>query len=282
MNQSQHLSDPHAFARALRPAEPRISVVVPAMNEARNLEEILPMLPQVHEVILVDGGSIDGTIETARRVMPEIRVFQQTRRGKGNALAVGFAQVTGDIVVMFDADGSADPKEIDRFVQALLDGADFAKGSRFAPGGGSVDITRIRDFGNKCLNRNANRLFKTRFTDLCYGYNAFWADIIPVIDLPSPAIPAPAGTMLWGDGFEVETLINCRVAASGLRITEVPSIELERIHGESNLNAISDGTRVLRTMYAERRRARKARKQGGALPCAQPRESEIDLEALFS
>jgi glycosyltransferase involved in cell wall biosynthesis len=276
------LGDPHAFARALRPAEPRISIVVPAMNEARNLEVILPQLPEVHEVILVDGGSVDGTIETARRILPEIRVAQQTRKGKGNALAVGFAAVTGDIVVMFDADGSADPKEIDRFVQALLDGADFAKGSRYTAGGGSTDLTGIRSLGNKCLNGNANRLFKTKFTDLCYGYNAFWADIIPVIDLPDPALPAPANGMLWGDGFEVETLISCRVAASGLKVSEVPSFELDRIFGESNLNAISDGTRCLRTMYAERRRARRARKQGLALPAAQPRETEMDLEALFS
>jgi len=245
---------------------PRISVVVPALNEARNLEEVLPTLPDVHQVVLVDGGSVDGTVEAARRVLPGIHVVHQTRKGKGNAVACGFAAVTGDVVVMFDADGSADPAEIPAFVAALTDGADFAKGSRYLPGGGSTDITRVRDAGNAFLNHRANRLFRTRFTDLCYGYNAFWSDVVPVLDLPDPGLPAPSGGMLWGDGFEVETLINCRAAASGLRITEVPSQERDRIHGESNLHAVKDGLRVLRTMYAERRDARRREAHGTRRP----------------
>src|SRR3954449_8758853 len=134
----------HTLDTGERPREPRVSVVVPALNEARNLREVLPALPAVHEVILVDGGSVDGTVEAARELLPDIVTVTQARRGKGNALAAGFARVTGDVVVMFDADGSADPAEIPRFVQALLEGADFAKGSRFRPGGGSSDITLVR------------------------------------------------------------------------------------------------------------------------------------------
>lgn len=253
--------------RIARPADPKISIVVPTINEARNLEEVLPRLPSVHEVILVDGGSTDGTVETARRIIPNIRVFQQTRKGKGNALAVGFEQVTGDIVVMFDADGSADPAEIDRFVTALVDGADFAKGSRFTQGGGSTDITPIRTLGNGGLNLAANLAFGTKFTDLCYGYNAFWADMIPVLDLPATD---PPGEMVWGDGFEIETMINTRMAAAGARIVEVPSFELDRIHGDSNLNAVKDGLRVLRTILAERIRAR--RPQTAVTPVTRTRE----------
>lgn len=248
-------------APVVRPKfDPKISIVVPARNEARNLEIILPALPKVHEVILVDGHSSDDTIEAARRVMPDIRVFQQTRRGKGNALAVGFQAVTGDIVVMFDADGSADPAEIPAFVEALLHGADFAKGTRFVSGGGSHDITPIRKAGNAGLNGTANVLFNTEFTDLCYGYNAFWADIIPSLDLPDPFEVVDPSVHFWGDGFEIETLLNCRVAAYGYTIREVPSVELLRIHGESNLNAVSDGVRVLRTMLSERRRATRLRR----------------------
>jgi glycosyltransferase involved in cell wall biosynthesis len=241
-----------------RPAEPRISVVVPALNEAANLREVLPYLPPVHEVILVDGGSVDGTVETARKVLPGIVTVTQMRRGKGNALAAGFAKVTGDVVVMLDADGSADPDEIPRFVAALLDGADFAKGSRFRPGGGSADITAVRRLGNRFLHGWMNLSFRTRFTDLCYGYNAFWADLIPLLDLPDHELVRPAGApMLWGDGFEIETLINCRFASAGLTITEVPSIERRRLHGRSNLHAVSDGLRVLRTLRTERTRIRR-------------------------
>ena len=231
-------------------SSPKVTVVVPARNEARNLEIVLPTLPVDAEVIVVDGHSVDDTAEVVARVRPDARLLQQSRRGKGNALAVGFAAATGDIIVMFDADGSADVAEIPRFVAALLAGADFAKGSRVMTGGGSTDITLLRDTGNKVLTGITNIAFRTRYTDLCYGYNAFWADVLPLLDLPDPR--PEADSMLWGDGFEIETVINCRVARAGLEVVEVPSMELERQFGESNLNAFSDGIRVFRTLCTER------------------------------
>lgn len=100
-----------------------------------------------------------------------------------------------------------------------------------------------------------NVLLRTRFTDLCYGYNAFWRRHIPALHLPSPHLAAPADGMLWGDGFEIETVLNCRFVTRGLDIREVPSVEKLRIHGESNLHAIRDGFRVLRTVLDERRAA---------------------------
>jgi hypothetical protein len=265
-------------------AAPTVSIVVPAKNEAANLREVLPRLPDVHEVILVDGHSTDGSIEVAREVMPGIQVVAQTRKGKGNALAAGFLAATGDIIVMFDADGSADPKEIPAFVAALVAGADFAKGSRFAAGGGSEDITGLRSMGNGGLNLIANLAFRTRFSDLCYGYNAFWRDLVPVLDLPGLDLPAPESGMLWGDGFEIETVINCRMAAAKVAITEVASVELSRIHGESNLRTFSDGFRVLRTIGAEHRRMRR-RSHGATVVqlelvrgVAHPRTDLIELE----
>ncbi|MDT0348258.1 glycosyltransferase family 2 protein [Pseudonocardia charpentierae] len=251
-----------------RSAFPAVSVVVPTRNEARNLEVVLPAIaavrPAVHEIIVVDGHSSDDSIGAARRTLPWVRAITQTRKGKGNAMACGFAAATGDVIVMFDADGSADPTEIPAFVNALVAGADFAKGSRFAPGGGSDDITLLRRSGNAGLNGVANALFGTSYTDLCYGYNAFWADLLPLLDLPDPAAPAPTDGMLWGDGFEIETVLNCRIAAAGLRITEVPSVERQRIFGETNLRTFADGTRVLRTLLSEHRRAdrRKAARSG--------------------
>ncbi len=235
----------------------RVSVVIPARNEARNLPHVLDALPPgLHEVILVDGHSVDDTIEVARRIRPDIKIVHQGRRGKGNALACGFAEVTGDIIVMLDADGSADPDEIAAFVAALASGADFAKGTRFSKGGRSHDITHIRRLGNAALNGLVNQLFGTRYTDLCYGYNAFRAFLLPVLDLPPVHSPdVSAGAMQWGDGFEIETLINVRMAHAGARITEVGSTEKARLHGVSNLHAFSDGLRVLRTVLAERRRA---------------------------
>jgi glycosyltransferase involved in cell wall biosynthesis len=241
-------------------ADLRVTVIIPAMNEARNLELVLPCLPPVHEVILVDGHSVDDTVDTARRILPTIKVLQQTRRGKGNALACGFEATTGDVIVMFDADGSADPAEIPRFVEALASGADFAKGSRFAKGGGSHDITRFRSLGNRCLNLVANLVLGTHYTDLCYGYNAFWVDTLGDLALPPAGVAATSPKkMVWGDGFEIETVLNCRLAMAKLEVREVPSFERSRVHGESNLNAISDGWRVLKTIATERNRAKTKR-----------------------
>ena len=235
----------------------RVSVVIPARNEALNLPYVLDALPAgLHEVILVDGHSVDGTVEVARQIRPDIKIVHQGRQGKGNALACGFAEVTGDIIVMLDADGSADPDEIATFVAALGSGADFAKGTRFSKGGGSHDITRLRRLGNAALYGLVNRLFGTDYTDLCYGYNAFRAFLLPVLDLPPVHSPgASADAMQWGDGFENETLINVRMAHAGVSITEVGSTERARLHGVSNLRAFPDGLRVLRTVLAERRQS---------------------------
>jgi glycosyltransferase involved in cell wall biosynthesis len=228
----------------------RVSVVIPALNEARNLEHVFGALPAgLHEVIVVDGHSTDGTPEIARQLLPSARVITQTRKGKGNALACGFAAVTGDIIVMIDADGSTHPAEIPAFVAALTQGADFAKGSRFAPGGGSSDITRLRRLGNRVLGMVVNAIFGTSYSDLCYGYNAFWAKHLPVFGLTPDS---PGQRPVWGDGFEIETLLNLRAATAGLAITEVPSFEHDRLHGTSNLNTFRDGKRVLRTILTER------------------------------
>jgi glycosyltransferase involved in cell wall biosynthesis len=229
---------------------------VPVKNEAANLREILPRLPQVHEVIIVDGNSVDESVQIAREVRPDVIVVEQTRRGKGNALACGFLVSSGDIIVMFDADGSADPSEIPIFVKALVAGADFAKGSRYATGGASEDLTLLRSLGNSFLNAIANVAFGTRFSDLCYGYNAFWRDMVPVLDLPSVDLPDPINGLLWGDGFEIETLISSRFATARVKTTEVPSVERSRIYGQSNLRTFRDGARVLITIVAEHKRMR--------------------------
>jgi glycosyltransferase involved in cell wall biosynthesis len=218
---------------------PRISVVIPALNEAENLHYVLPYIPSfVSEVILVDGHSTDNTAAVARQLLPTIRVIKQIGKGKGNALRVGFAACTGDIIVMLDADGSTHPYEIPRFIEALLAGNDFAKGSRFTKGGNSYDITLLRRLGNYGLSTFVNMLYWTRFSDLCYGYNAFWKHCLDHIQVDC-------------DGFEVETLINLRIHKANLRIAEIPSIEYPRIYGKSNLRSFPDGWRVLKTIIKE-------------------------------
>jgi glycosyltransferase involved in cell wall biosynthesis len=223
-------------------AWPRVSVIVPTLNEAKNVPHVFAELPpSLHEVIVVDGFSTDGTPEVAQALRPGVKVVKQEKRGKGDALRCGFEAATGDILVMLDADGSADPAEIPAFVEALVQGADFAKGTRFHDDGGSSDITPLRRVGNRLLSGTVNLLFRTEYSDLCYGYNAFWRHCLPAMSVDCT-------------GFEVETLINIRIARAGLKVREVPSFERDRIHGESNLNTIRDGGRVLRTILHERLR----------------------------
>jgi glycosyltransferase involved in cell wall biosynthesis len=218
-----------------------VTVIVPALDEADNLPHVLPKIPAwVHEVILVDDHSTDDTVKVARELMPEIVIVPNRRpKGKGNALQSGYEAATGDILIQIDADGSEDPAEIHAFVGVLLAGADFAKGSRFIPGGGTSDMTLLRRSGNKAFVLMVRALFGYRFTDLCYGYNAFWARVVPDLEIDA-------------DGFEIETMLNLRAARRGLKIAEVPSFEADRIHGVGRLDTFPDGWRVLKTIGRER------------------------------
>jgi glycosyltransferase involved in cell wall biosynthesis len=226
---------------------PRVSVVIPAKNEARNLSHVFATIPAwVDEIVFVDGHSTDDSVGEAQRICPSVKVVTQQGWGKGDALQAGFAACKGEIIVMMDADGSTDGAEIARFVGALITGADFAKGSRFASGGESDDITFERRMGNKILSTLVNVLFGTRYTDLCYGYNAFWARYLPKLELDC-------------EGFEVETVMNVRAAKSGLRIQEVPSHEHSRLHGMSNLHVVRDGWRIVKVIIRERLSGRRRR-----------------------
>lgn len=222
----------------------RVSVVIPAKNEELNLGWVMRRLPAgVDEVIVVDGNSTDRTIEVALSIRADTVIVVDRVPGKGAALRAGFAAATGDYVVMLDADGSMDPLEIDRFVAALDAGHDLAKGSRFLPTAGSADISVLRQLGNIGLMTVANVLFRTRQTDLCYGYAAFRREaIIPL--------------RLDASGFEIESQLFLRAIANGLAVTEVPSFEAPRRSGASNLNTFRDGWRVLRSIMREWRRPR--------------------------
>ena len=215
-------------------------MVIPTRNEAANLPWVLDRMPPwVHEVIVVDGLSTDGTVEAARRCRPDVLVVHERRPGKGVAMRSGFGAASGEVIVVMDADGSMDPVEIGLFVEAIEGGADLAKGSRRLPGGGSSDITMVRSVGNQVLLGAANLLLGTRHTELCYGYMALRRSRVPHLALTS-------------DGFEIETEIGERAERAGLAVTEVPSFEAPRRTGASNLHAVRDGLRIVRTLLQVR------------------------------
>ncbi|MFU8874015.1 glycosyltransferase family 2 protein [Micromonospora sp. SL4-19] len=223
-----------------RPERQTVSVVIPTLNEEKNIAWVLERMPPiVDEVVLVDGHSADRTVEVARAIRPDIVVLTQNCRGKGDAARVAFAAATGDLIVMIDADGSMDPAEIHRYVTPLINGYDFVKGSRFLTGGGSTDLTALRRTGNNMLVRLTNSFFLVRFTDLCYGFVSFRRECLPALALTS-------------HGFEIETELVVHALKANLRIAEVPSTEFPRRCGTSNLHTFRDGQRVLRTLLRER------------------------------
>jgi glycosyltransferase involved in cell wall biosynthesis len=232
--------DPINLALVRSLALPRVSFVVPTLNEAKNLPWLLPRIPNwAHEVIIVDGRSTDDTVAVARRLREEVKVVMEPRRGKGAALQAGFRAATGDIIVMLDADGSMVPEEAIVFVGALMAGADLVKGSRFLQGAGTDDMSLFRMLGNWGLTLIVRLLYGGLFSDLCYGYMAFWTRHLATLNCDC-------------DGFEVETLINVRALKNRLKVVEVASFEAPRISGVSNLRAIPDGWRVLKTILRER------------------------------
>ena len=210
---------------------PPVSLVIPTLNEEANIGWVLQRVPAwVEEVIIVDGGSKDRTVEVARIMRPDVIVVTELRKGKGVALRTGFEAATSDVIVMIDADGSMDPAEIENYVRAVDEGFDLVKGSRTT--GGSSDLTRARQVGNIFLRGLVNLLYASEFTELCYGYMALRRSSVPKMHLRST-------------GFEIETEIVVNSLRQGLQIAEIPSHEAERLNGVSHLHPVRDGLRVL-------------------------------------
>jgi len=220
------------------PTKSKITVLICTLNEEANLPHVLPNLPEwVDEVLLVDGHSTDRTIEVAQKLRPGIHILQQPGKGKDRALKYGFDRAQGDIIITLDADGTTDPEEMQRFIEPLLNGYDFAKGSRFLkirP----AKMPWYRHLGNWILITEANLLFGTKYTDLCSGYNAFWKKSWERVDFP--------------DKFGYEPLITLRAKRVGLKTIEIPCSDKGRVSGSSKLPNWRQGWGAFKGILKER------------------------------
>jgi glycosyltransferase involved in cell wall biosynthesis len=217
---------------------PSVTVLVCTLNEEKNLPHVLPKIPRwVDEILIVDGHSTDNTFEVAKEIHPEVKVLYQPDRGKGDALRYGIQQASGEIIVTLDADGQTNPEEIERFINPLLNGYDFAKGTRLAQGR-PPNMSRHRWFGNKILAITSNILYGTKYTDVCSGYNAFWKKSWVKIRFP--------------DEFGYEPLIIIRVKKAGLKILEITSCDEGRVSGTSKLPSWRQGWGALKAILKER------------------------------
>jgi len=220
--------------------KPKITALICALNEEENLADVLLKIPQwADEIILVDGHSTDRTVEVAKEARSNIRILCQPGNGKGDALKYGFEHSSGDIIVTLDADGSTDPEEMYKFVEPLLNGYDFAKGTRF--------LRRLprnkpwyRILGNWIITTIFDVLFLRRYTDLCSGYNAFWKKDMEEVIRWSP------------DGFENEPLINSMITKKKVKVIEVGHSDDGRLNGQCKELAWRQGFKAIKTIMRER------------------------------
>jgi glycosyltransferase involved in cell wall biosynthesis len=217
--------------------KPYVSVVIPTLNEEKNigslLRQVSPMLKGYeYEVIVVDGHSKDRTVEIARSMGAKI-IYDDL--GKGSALAKGIRAARGRIIVSMDADLSNRARELKLLIAGIETGYDICMGSRFLTGGGSDDMPLVRKMGNGFFVWMVNRLYGSRYTDLCYGYRSF-----------ARGVPERLG--LGEKGFGIEAEISIKAVKKHMKVLEVPSYEKKRESGEAKLNTLRDGWVILKTI----------------------------------
>jgi glycosyltransferase involved in cell wall biosynthesis len=223
----------------------KVSLIIPTLNEVGSIEAVLKEVPRdvVDEVLIVDGHSTDGTPELVARLGGT--VVPQAGRGYGDAIATGFKHVTGDIIVLADADGSYELADIRLLVQRVREGADLALGSRYLPESGSDDDTVIRYVGNKAFTFLFRAMYHVEISDALFFYAAVRREVAQAITATSP-------------GFEYILEFLIKAQRAGFKFAEIPSAEKARTAGKSKVNAFRDGLKMLWCMTRA-----KLRRDGG-------------------
>jgi glycosyltransferase involved in cell wall biosynthesis len=213
-----------------------LSVVIPSYNERKTLALIvakLLALPQLHEIVIVDDCSTDGSDEVARDLAEKHSQVRYARHeknsGKTEALKTGLQLTTGKIVIIQDADLEYDPEEIPQVIQPIIDGhADVVYGSRFLVRKASRVLYFYHFIANKFLTFSSNMLTNLNMTDVETGYKAFRGDIIRKMTIVSS-----------GFGFEIE--VTAKVAKLKCAVYETPISYYGRTYEEGKKIGMSDG-----------------------------------------
>jgi len=220
---------------------PTISVVIPAFNEEKTIENTLSRIYKTleaiqlpYEIIVVDDGSTDKTAQLAYRHKATI-LTNGKNQGKGYALRRGFHHAKGDIIITIDADGSHDPADIKRLLIPILNGADIVIGSRFTNGQGKNSTKKLHILGNHLINLLIRIITQKRITDSQTGFRAFKKKIINQIKITSK-------------GYQVETELTVKALKNGNTVQEIPITSRKRKDGCSHLNPLTDGFKILKTI----------------------------------
>lgn len=210
------------------------------LNEIDGIQVILPQIDRswVDQIIVVDGGSTDGTIEWARENGYDVHI--QKKRGIRHAYLEVWPMVEGDIVVTISPDGNCAPEFIPAMIDKVKEGCDLVIGSRYLDDATSEDDDFVTAFGNWLFTRTANLLHGGKFTDALVIYRAFEKNLITDLDLDkeeSFALPEK----LFGTVISWEPLMSVRAAKCGKRIGELAVGEPPRIGGHRKLQVLRWG-----------------------------------------
>jgi glycosyltransferase involved in cell wall biosynthesis len=229
------------LAKMETPVSPLLSVVMPVFNEIATIECAIGSVQRSeigHELIVVDDGSNDGTGELLRQFIGKTGfkiLYQAENRGKGAALRIAFAQATGDVVIIQDADLEYDPVEYPMLIEPILQGeADVVYGSRFLPHA-AISISRKTYWANRIITGFFNRILGQQLTDVETCYKAFRRETLEQIV-----------SLLVEDRFGIEIELAARVAKlSGVRVVERPIRYHARTRREGKKIRWTDGVRAL-------------------------------------
>jgi len=210
----------------------KVSVIIPALNEVGSIGQVLNDIPKdrVDEILVADGGSKDGTAELVTKM--GYRIITQEKKGYGAAIMSGINHAKGDVVVVINADGSMNPKDIPSLVDKISEGYDMVLASRYLPGAGSEDDTILHYIGNKIFTFMCNALYGLKISDVLYFFIAARKEIFEKIRPTS-----------CNAGFCVEVPIRARKA--GFKIGELASFEKKRTAGKAKVNAFTTGFKIL-------------------------------------
>jgi glycosyltransferase involved in cell wall biosynthesis len=230
-------------------ARPRITLFMPVLNEIVGMRAILP---QIHrewydQILVVDGGSKDGTLEFARE--QGLETYVQRRKGIRFAYIEAWPLIRGDVVITFSPDGNCPPDAIPRLGDAMSDGFDMVIASRYLGGAKSEDDDIVTSFGNKLFTGLINLLHGGHYTDAMGIYRAYHTALFSRLDLDKEASYAPEKLLATTIG--VEPLLSVRCAKRKLKVSEIAVPEPARIGGERKLQVVRWGGAYLLQIFRE-------------------------------
>jgi glycosyltransferase involved in cell wall biosynthesis len=217
------------------------TLIILTKNEIVGIKRLYDKLPlnAVDEVIAIDAGSTDGTLDFFKE--KGIRAIVQEKKGRGEAFRIAAKNASGDYIIFFSPDGNEDPDDIEKMIKIAGGGYHIVIGSRFMKGARSDDADkriRYRSFGNWFFTKVVNILWRNDLTDAINGFRLVRKDALSAMNLDA-------------QNFGIEYQMSIRALKLKYRIKEIPTYEGDRISGKSNLRSIDTGLLFIRITLEE-------------------------------